>query len=95
MDDIAKLADRLLLISKGTLVYDGTVGGFVAKAELIQTVTYKLVNEPEHREEVKKTDLNQFLRNLTQRGQIENIKIEETDFEDVIHSFLQKESRFL
>lgn len=95
MDDIAKLADRLLLISKGSLVYDGTVNGFVAKAELVQTVTYKLVNEDEHKEEVKKADLNQFLRNLTQRGQIENIKIEETDFEDVIHSFLEKESRFL
>jgi hypothetical protein len=62
---------------------------------LIQTVTYKLVGESEHKQEVKKSDLNLFLRELTQRGQIENIKIEETDFEDVIHGFLAKESRFL
>ncbi|MFN9065726.1 MAG: ATP-binding cassette domain-containing protein, partial [Bdellovibrionales bacterium] len=84
MDDIAKLADRLLLISKGSLVYDGTVQGFVAKAELIQTITYQMVGGQEHKEEVKKSDLNQYLRDLTQKGQIENIKIEETDFEDVI-----------
>jgi ABC-2 type transport system ATP-binding protein len=32
MDDIAKLADKLLLISKGVIVYQGTVEEFVAKA---------------------------------------------------------------
>jgi ABC-2 type transport system ATP-binding protein len=32
MDDIAKLADKLLLISKGVIVYQGTVKEFVAKA---------------------------------------------------------------
>lgn len=32
MDDIAKLADKLLLISKGHIVYQGTVPEFVAKA---------------------------------------------------------------
>lgn len=95
MDDIASLADRLLLISKGSLVYDGTVPGFIAKTELIQTVTYKIKDAPELKEEVKKSELNEFLVQLSQKGQIENIKIEETDFEDVIHSFLQKESRLL
>lgn len=33
MDDIAKLADKLLLISKGHIVYQGTVPDFVAKAQ--------------------------------------------------------------
>ncbi|MFS4459215.1 ABC transporter ATP-binding protein [Bdellovibrio sp. HCB2-146] len=32
MDDIAKLADKLLLISKGHIVYQGTVPDFVAKS---------------------------------------------------------------
>lgn len=32
MDDIAKLADKLLLISKGHIVYEGTVPEFVAKS---------------------------------------------------------------
>lgn len=34
MDDISRLADRLLLISKGSLVYDGTVPEFTAKIQL-------------------------------------------------------------
>lgn len=34
MDDIAKLSDRLLLMSQGQLVYDGTVDGFVKTAGL-------------------------------------------------------------
>jgi ABC-2 type transport system ATP-binding protein len=33
MDDISRLADRLLLISQGEIVYDGTVDDFVAGAE--------------------------------------------------------------
>ncbi|QLY25184.1 ABC transporter ATP-binding protein [Bdellovibrio sp. KM01] len=32
MDDIAQLADKLLLISKGNIVYQGTVDEFVAKS---------------------------------------------------------------
>jgi ABC-2 type transport system ATP-binding protein len=36
MDDIAHLADRLLLISRGAIVYDGTVKGFMARADLKQ-----------------------------------------------------------
>jgi ABC-type uncharacterized transport system, ATPase component len=32
MDDIAKLADKLLLISKGNIVYQGTVDEFVARS---------------------------------------------------------------
>lgn len=39
MDDIARLADRLLLISHGSIVYDGTVNGFMAKAEPTQKLT--------------------------------------------------------
>lgn len=59
MDDISRLADRLLLISLGEIVYDGTVDNFVRHAE-------------------------QHL-NL-------DIKSEETDFEQVIHKFFEKES---
>jgi ABC-2 type transport system ATP-binding protein len=60
MDDISQLADRLLLISQGALVYDGAVMDFVAQA---------------------KAGLNLDLNN------------EETDFEEVIHKFFEKESR--
>ncbi len=60
MDDISLLADRLLLISQGSIVYDGTVGNFVAHAE----------------------------KNLNL-----DLKSEDTDFEQVIHKFFEKESR--
>lgn len=59
MDDISRLANRLLLISRGEIVYDGKVEDFVTHAE----------------------------RNLHL-----DIKSEETNFEDVIHKFFEKES---
>lgn len=58
MDDISRLADRLLLISQGSIVYDGRVEDFVAHAE----------------------------KNLHL-----DINSEDTDFEDVIHKFFEKE----
>lgn len=42
MDDISKLADRLLLISRGQIVYDGTVGSFTGRAETSQKVSMRL-----------------------------------------------------
>lgn len=60
MDDISLLADRLLLISQGSIVYDGTVENFVGHAE----------------------------KNLNL-----DLKSEDTDFEQVIHKFFEKESR--
>ncbi|MGZ3693440.1 MAG: ABC transporter ATP-binding protein [Bdellovibrionota bacterium] len=41
MDDIARLADRLLLISKGSIVYDGTVPEFMGKSEQVQKVSIR------------------------------------------------------
>lgn len=41
MDDIARLADRLLLISKGRIVYDGTVPEFMGKAEQEQRISLR------------------------------------------------------
>jgi ABC-2 type transport system ATP-binding protein len=42
MDDITKLADRLLLISQGSIVYDGTVEGFIDKSEIKKVVKFSL-----------------------------------------------------
>ncbi len=60
MDDISRLANRLLLISQGSIMYDGTVENFVGHAE----------------------------RHLNL-----DLKSEDTDFEEVIHKFFEKESR--
>jgi ABC-2 type transport system ATP-binding protein len=112
MDDIAKLADRLLLISKGSIVYDGTVPGFVAKSDNRQTVSFSLSQAPaqdvlleadlviwagqqSHSLQVATKDLPRLLSQVTALPSIHDLKIEEADFEEIIHSFLQKESRVL
>ncbi|PIS10798.1 MAG: daunorubicin ABC transporter ATP-binding protein [Bdellovibrio sp. CG10_big_fil_rev_8_21_14_0_10_47_8] len=112
MDDIAKLADRLLLISKGQFVYDGTVQGFVAKTESLQKITFSLIEplpenlqlmdglelsatQQEFSVEVSSKDLAPILGKITRLPGIHNLKFEEADFEDIIHRFLEKESRVL
>lgn len=112
MDDIAKLADRLLLISKGEIVYDGTVPGFVAKSEIQQRLIFSLT-EPltsdltldagltlfagaqSHQLNVSKQQLPAVLAQVTSIPSIHDLKIEEADFEEIIHTFLEKESRIL
>lgn len=46
MDDISKLADRLLLISKGSIVYDGTVPEFMGTVEPMQRLSLTLEKGP-------------------------------------------------
>jgi len=48
MDDISKLADRLLLISKGAIVYDGTVDSFMGRAEPLQKLSARLTHSSDH-----------------------------------------------
>lgn len=43
MDDISLLADRLLLIGSGAIVYDGTVEDFVSRSEPKQRLTLRLM----------------------------------------------------
>jgi ABC-2 type transport system ATP-binding protein len=52
MDDISRLADRLLLISQGAIVYDGTVPSFVNQAEALQKITFKLATPAARRIEL-------------------------------------------
>lgn len=91
MDDIAKLADRLLLMSKGQIVYDGTVQGFINKSEQKQKITYD-TSEQSFSVEVSEKNLTQSLSDITKIHGVHNLKIEEVDFESVIHDFLEKES---
>lgn len=111
MDDIAHLADRLLLISRGGIVYDGTVKGFTNAAELKQSLTMRFespltgeisVTEDhvvvptgaiEARVELKSTNVSAFLKQILDQTQLAELKIEQTNFEDVIHEFLAQEHR--
>ncbi len=49
----------------------------------------------EHRLQVKSQDLAETLTFITQLAEVHDLKIEETDFEDVVKKFLEKESRIL
>ncbi len=110
MDDISKLADRLLLISKGAIVYDGTVPAFMSQAETMQRLSVKLSQAPEQDIDLgqgfivrAKTDgfsaelssraLAPMVQKLMAISPVEEMKIEEANFEDVIRKFLEKESR--
>lgn len=112
MDDIAKLADRLLLISKGSLVYDGTVQGFTRQTEskrLIQFTTHDPLESAqsildlyplnqgdfEHKLEVAELELSAALSQITKLPGVQNLSIQERNFEDVIREFLEKESGLL
>jgi ABC-2 type transport system ATP-binding protein len=109
MDDIAMLADQLLLISKGTIVYDGSVNDFIKKADLKQKLTFTtseklesdflvepgmklLQGEQNFSLQVHSKDLARVLTKITTQ-KIQDLKIEEADFEEIIRSFMEKESR--
>lgn len=115
MDDISLLADRLLLISKGQIVYDGSVDEFTAKSEARQTLSFKFLNPllaeltiPSDdgvtaicqiaadtrsvQVEVASAAIATVLQAAMAAGPIHDIKIEEVEFEDVIHKFMQQDT---
>lgn len=91
MDDIAQLADRLLLLSQGRLVYDGDVEAFKNKANPKQKVIALLQNQRIISQEVPTAEIGSFISDLVKESPLVEIKIEETDFEDVIREFLEKD----
>lgn len=112
MDDIARLARTLLLISKGRIVYQGGVDDFVRKADQLQSLYLRYVDEfatpvtlaaghvlaagtKEHHLKVNSRDLGAVMGEAARLGVLQDLKLEETDFEDVIKGFLETESRVL
>lgn len=112
MDDIARLANRLLLISKGEMVYDGTVPEFMAKTERVQRIDLRYAapltqgiqltgnrsleaGGQEFSIQVPSRELPETIRLLTQLATVQDLKIEEADFEEIIRNFLQAESGIL
>lgn len=109
MDDIARLSDRLLLMSQGSIVYDGTVPEFIKSAETKQKLICTIENAPTvdtlivgdkvlkagerlFSAELKSSKVGEALAAMMKISPVSEVKIEETDFEDVIHQFLEKES---
>jgi ABC-2 type transport system ATP-binding protein len=110
MDDISQLADRLLLISQGSIVYDGTVDQFVAKAETSVQLSLRFLKPPDTNVvlspgltinagaslvsvRLASREVPDMLIKLMQVSAIQDLKLEETDFEDVIHKFLETDAR--
>jgi ABC-2 type transport system ATP-binding protein len=94
MDDITHLADQLLLISQGQIVYDGSMEHFISTTDLKKKLVYRLKNSGEENEIVYNSqELPKILSELAQAGEVVDLKVEEVDFEDVIHRFLATESR--
>lgn len=109
MDDISKLAHRLLLMKQGEVKYDGTVSEFMGSSALLQKIictftkpiqqTKKLncgvflqVGQEVVEAELHPSQVSLFLNELMQIGSIDQIKVEETDFEEVIRRFLEKDA---
>lgn len=93
MDDIAQLADQLLLISKGELVYNGTVEHFMQESDLTKKIIYRYHSDNIERSLVaQNSELSEKLNLILKEGTVSDLKIEEVDFEEVIHRFLAKES---
>ncbi len=111
MDDIAQLADRLLLMSHGAIVYDGNVKQFITQSHMMSKHLIVDFIEPvkqditlhngskiaagalTYEQDLNISELMHILQSLTEKTSIRDIKIEEPDFEDVIHKFFEKESR--
>lgn len=93
MDDITQLADQLLLISKGSLVYNGTVEHFMQSSDLTKKIIYRYKNNPtEFTMTYQASELSEKLNAILKNGEVTDLKTEEVDFEEVIHGFLAKES---
>jgi ABC-2 type transport system ATP-binding protein len=112
MDDIAQLAKSLLLISKGQIVYQGSVHAFTKKADDFRFLSVRFSEDlhashkimdlyelekgkRDHHIKVRTDQIGQVTAAVAQLAPLQDIRLEETDFEDVIKSFLQKESRVL
>lgn len=109
MDDIARLVDRLLLMSHGAIVYDGSVNHFMAQTPLTKRLEVEFVAPLEQAVRLphgvlipqgslrfdhswNAAELPEVIRILTLQAHIQDLKIEEPDFEDVIHKFFEKEA---
>ena len=96
MDDIAQLADQLLLMSQGQIVYNGTVDAFMLASDLKKKLIYRFKNSLEEKEMIfNSQELSVVLSQIITEGEVIDIKVEEVNFEEVIRRFLAKESSTL
>jgi ABC-2 type transport system ATP-binding protein len=105
MTDISSLAHHLILLSKGKKVYDGSLQSFMSQVtqtkKLIVSFTHPVTeeiwvdqylipsNSVEWQQDLSHDNLLSVLKQIEKLPTIQELKIEESDFEDVIHKFLE------
>jgi ABC-2 type transport system ATP-binding protein len=106
MDDIARLAERLLIMTHGTIVYDGTVSGFIEKTGHKQQLTVVLTEPlkdpidflgksfPEGEIKLSTTlepkDVPFALQKIMSLYEVSEIKTESVDLEEVVRDFFMR-----
>lgn len=105
MADISSMAKHLILLSQSKKVFDGSLESFMShvtqtkklKIEFTQPLVSPVkvgqhiiqANAVEWHQDLSSKDLLSVLKDLDQLPNIHELKIEESDFEDVIHKFLE------
>ena len=108
MADISSLAHHLILLSQGKKVFDGSLSHFMGQVtqtkKLIVSFHQPLshavklgqneiaAGSVEWRQDLANNELISALKHLENLPAIQELKIEESDFEDVIHKFLEAQS---
>lgn len=86
MQDIEKVCDRLIIIDKGKMVYDGTVEEIKKKYSGKKTIDIELP-DGKHRVETFDTDVtptNELLKKLFTESDIKDISIKEPEIDSII-----------
>lgn len=86
MQDIEKVCDRLIIIDKGKLVYDGTVDEIKKKYSNKKTIDVELP-DGQHRIETFNTDnisTNEMLKKMFSDNDIKDISIKEPEIDGII-----------
>jgi len=108
MADISSLAQHLVLLSKGKKIFDGSLQNFMSQVTqtkrlvvtFAQPTTSPLrlglftidANAIEWQQDLSNEELLYTLKQIENFPAIQELKIEESDFEDVIHKFLESQS---
>lgn len=105
MRDVEEMADRLLLIDKGEIVYDGDIKGIIKRfytKKILEVEFEKEIEEKEFEDfDFEKEDtlykfklenekISEFTKFLLEKFPVKDIKIEEPDLEYVLRNLWEK-----
>lgn len=107
MKDVEEMADRVILIDRGEIVYDGNIKGIIKRfytKKLLEVEFEKEIEEKEfegfdferedttYRFRLQKEKIKEFVKFLFEKFPVKDIKIEEPDLEYVLRNLWEKNS---